>query len=97
MQAKICPTCMQAYPTNTIHACKAANSITLAKSPPVALPKPAWATEISDKIDVLGEVMKLREILSQQITINRALLKENSKLKKKIDDLENQTWHRMPN
>jgi hypothetical protein len=84
---------MQAYPANTIHSCKAANSI----SPPPPLPKPAWATEISDKIDVLGEVMKLREILSQQITINRALLKENSKLKKKIDDLENQTWHRMPN
>ena len=93
MQAKICPTCMQAYPTNTIHSCKAANSI----SPPVALPKPAWATEISDKIDVLGEVMKLREVLAQQIALNRALLKENSKLKKKIDDLENQTWHRMPN
>ena len=87
---------MQAYPANMVHACVAGNSITLAKSPP-PLPKPAWATEISDKIDVLGEVMKLREILSQQITINRALLKENSKLKKKIDDLENQTWHRMPN
>ena len=55
---------------------------------PIVLPKPAWVSDILTKIDELGEIVKLREVLSRQISINRNLLHELGKLRKRIKKLE---------